>query len=894
VALAVGSRIGHYQVTGLIGAGGMGEVYRAVDDRLGREVALKILPETVAHDRDRVARFRREAQALATVSHSGIAQIFGIEEASGASALVLELIEGPTLAEVLDARGVGGRLGMDDALAIARQIADALEAAHAEGIVHRDLKPANIKLRAARDLRDVSPATADVSQMTVKVLDFGLAKALDVHGDRRPDPDSSPTFTHQETAPGLILGTAAYMSPEQARGRVVDERADIWSFGVILYEMLSGVRLFAGDTVADVLSRVITAEPDWSALPADTPSNVRRLLRRCLEKEPKRRLRHIADARLELDDLDAFEALYAMPASGSRSRRALPWALAVAATAAFGTLAVRHAAEQPAPAPPVEFLLPTTGDLAGGRFPHLSPDGRQIAFTILRRGRAAIWVRPLDSLVARELPATDGADEIFWSEDSGSIGFIAAGDVKAINVATGVVKPLCTARDWKGASWSARHGVILGSMTSGLVRCETGAALTTLAAEDASHRFPVLLPGESWMLFLAVRKQGDSELRVARLDGTDVRVVTPAGSQGVYSAGHVLFFSRAWAGGRLMAMPFEPSSARAGEPFPITSTLVDLDVADRRAAFSASLGGVLAFFPLPRGESQLTWLDRAGKPIGTISEPEVHYNMNLNGDETRLAVSRATGSPSNIDIWTIDLARGNQTTRFTDNPGDEFDPVWSPDGSALVYNSNRDGSFYFLRRADPSSAEEVVLQTTRVAMTPDWSGAGNLLVYTQDSPDTRYDIHMVRLAGDRRPASVLATSAVEREPALSPDGRWMAYISDVSGREELWVRPFPSGGTPVQISTKGGASPRWRADGREICFVDADRNMNAVAIDTSRGLRAGAPVPLFSTAQMRTGQHGYAITRDGSRFLVLQRISLPAVAGHTVTTDWRAMARQGR
>jgi Tol biopolymer transport system component len=876
----------------------MGEVYRARDTALHREVALKVLPGVFAQDADRLARFAREAQALASLNHPNIAQIYGLEQTGSTPALVLELVEGPTLADVIQARGPGSPIALTDALAIARQIADALEAAHNAGIVHRDLKPANVKLRVPATAVQTPLAQLDLSETTVKVLDFGLAKALSADpASGASEPSNSPTLTNRATALGVILGTAAYMAPEQARGKSVDRRADVWAFGVVLLEMLTGRRVFRGEEVTDVLAQVITAEPDWKALPPATPPAVRRLLRRCLEKDPRRRLRDIGDARIELDHEDAAETVQAsadaaLPLEGPPPKRRLAWlgwAVAAALAAALGVVTVTRPGAQPPPL--TEFTLDGFGALPLSSDFAVSPDGTMLAMvTGAAQQRPAIWIRPLGELEARAIPGTEGAVDLFWSADSQSIGFLADGYIRHVKVATGVAAVACQTDTFRGGTWSHDNTIVFSARTEGLRRCDSSTPITTVASPEVEHAWPVFLPDGRHIVYLAVAP-GSTELRVVSLDGTATTTIGPADSNAVFAAGHLIYTL----GDRLVAQAFDASALRTtGDPFPLADGLPGSVSGRRKGLFSASSGGVLVYRLLnDRIPDQLTWIDRHGRPIGKVGEPGVFVNLNLSPTGRQLAVSRLTGSPPNVDIWLIDFERANQFTRLTDHAGAEHDPAWSPDGRTLIFNSNRQGAYaLFQKPADPGAAEENLVSggSTGWMTTPEWSGPAKAIFYSlQSSPPSR-DIWLLPVEGERKPRAFLATRFDERDPAPSPDGRFVAYESDASGRREIYVRPYPAGEPAVPVSVAGGVAPRWRGDGREIVFVSLDGMMMGAAIDTSAGVRVAPPRELFPVTLGTTDGHPYAVSSDGQRFVIPVRETSARPAPLTVTTDFVAGA----
>ena len=893
MSIASGSRLGPFEVLGTLGAGGMGEVYRARDTALNREVALKVLPSAFAKDPDRLARFAREAQALAALNHPNIAQIYGLEQTESTPALVLELVEGPTLADMIAARGPANPLPIGDALAIARQMADALEAAHNAGIVHRDLKPANIKLRLPATVAHSSLGQLDLSETTVKVLDFGLAKALSAdHASGAGDASRSPTLTHRATALGVILGTAAYMAPEQARGRTVDKRADIWAFGVVLLEMLSGRRVFKGEEATDVLAQVLTAEPDWNALPAGTPPAVRRLLRRCLEKDPRKRLRDIGDARIELDDGAADPGSNQLSNTlrgeqhSATSRRAvwLGWFAAAGLAATLGIVAFQWP-DRPRPAAPLQFTLEGFGSLPVSSDFAVSPDGTMLAMiTGTAQQKPAIWIRPLGGLEARVIAGTEGAVDLFWSADSQSIGFLSGGQIRHVKVATGIITAACQTSIFSGGALSHDNTIVFSAGAGGLRRCDSPKPITTVVNPEISHSWPVFLPDGRHILYLAEAPER-TELRVVSLDGTTTKVIGPAESNAVFAAGHLIYII----GNRLVAQPFDLAALQTtGDPLLLDDSPPESVVARRRGVFSASNGGMLVHRLLRRIPAQLTWVDRSGRPVGKVGGPGIYINLNLDPTGRRLAVSMPTGSPPNVDIWLIDFERADQFTQLTDHAGAEYDPAWSPDGRALIFNSNRQGPFaLFQKPADPGSNEEAIV-STGWNTTPEWSRPAKAIFYTLVSSASR-DIWLLPLEGERKPRVFLATRFDERDPAPSPDGRFIAYESDASGRREIYVRPYPAGEPAVPVSVAGGLAPRWRGDGKEIVFVSLDGMMMGAAAETSAGLRIAPPKALFPVA-ISTNGHSYAVSNDGQRFLIQVRQPGAQPSPLIVTTNFLASA----
>ncbi len=883
MSLVIGTRLGQYQVLALLGAGGMGEVYRARDYKLNRDIALKVLPDLFAVDPDRLARFQREAQLLASLNHPHIAAIYGFEDAGDRHALVLELVEGPTLAERIDgstgsrdpaqptvgrAQPSGRPLPLEEALPIARQIAEALEAAHDHGIVHRDLKPGNIKLRP---------------DGTVKVLDFGLAKARDPvdveHDIKRPEASQSPTLTTPAmTRAGVILGTAAYMSPEQARGMPVDKRTDIWAFGCVLYEMLTGSRAFEGDHVTDTLAAVVRADPDWSRLPPGTPLGVRRLLGRCLEKNRTRRLRDIGDAVLDLDDRQTETS---EKSSANRGvpllRERMAWVSALVLLAGV-VAAMAFRPVRPAPEMRLEITTPWVGfDNLDAASLALSPNAVTLAFVATAEGLPRLWVRHLNSTTARPIPGTGGASLPFWSPDSRSIGFFADGKLKRVDVDSGSVQILANAPVGRGGSWS-RDGVILFTPTnSGLIQrvSATGgeaANVTGRVPSQMSHVFPQFLPDNRHFLFYV---QGTAEARgvyVAQLDGGQPIHLLDADAAAIYATPGRLLFVRQ---GTLFAQDFDIARlALSGGPFSVADQVAVSGGGS--AALSASDAGHVAYRAgLPGGLRQLVWVDRSGRELERIGEPisGVAVNPAISPDGRRLVLQRTIDG--NIDIWQLELGRGT-LSRLVSNPALDVNPIWSPDGRWIAFGSNRMGAVDLYRKsATGSGSEEPLLKSPNTKSVTDWSLDGQWLLYRDADPNTGFDVWALPMTGEQKPLLVVQTSFDERDAQFSPDGKWVAYGSNESGRFEIYVQPFPGPGTKWRISTNGGAQVRWRRDGKELFYIALDGRLAAVPITldpNAQTVGAGEPTLLF-TAPIGNpvptiDRHEYMASADGERFLL--------------------------
>jgi Tol biopolymer transport system component len=875
--VSAGDKLGPYEILAPLGAGGMGEVYRAHDPRMGRDVAIKIAPERFSE------RFEREVHAVAALNHPNVCTIHDV----GPNYLVMELVEGPTLAD----RIRQGPIPLDEALDIARQIADALEAAHEKGVVHRDLKPQNVKLKP---------------DGTVKVLDFGLAKlgaAPDSDATTR-SPDS-PTLTMNATQVGAILGTAAYMSPEQARGKAVDRRADIWAFGVVLYEMLSGKDLFAGDTVADILAAVVVREPDWKSVPA----RVQPLLRHCLEKDPRRRVRDISDAMLLLD---------AAPPDEARAPRKWVWLSTGAAALfllAFAALALVHFREAPPPADAVRFQIPLPPDVSftqNSTFA-LSPDGRMLAFSGFGSdGVTRIWIRSMDSLATRPLPGVEigpGAP-FFWSADSRYLAFQAEGKLNKIEIAGGPAQTVCDAPgNVFGGSWSGDDVILFGS-ASGVMRVPAGGgrpvAVTAPPVPGTLHGFPRFLPDDRHFLYLAFRGPDAGAVYTGSLDTRPVKqshvplLKTDYAVAYVPASGHLLFVR----GETLLAQRFDPGRLRLdGEPLPI---IEQIGQAPNLAFgyFSASQSSSLVYLGAPDRNRQLTWLDRQGNSAETAVEPAPILSVKVSPDGTKAATMLQ--GQNQVAIWLIDFVHGG-SSRFTFNSPVDATPVWSPDGKRLAWLSNHGGVWGVYQKASDGSGNDELLYKflgDGPSALTDWSRDGRFLIYA-----LRGDIWALPVAagaaGDRKPFPIVDTPALENGAYLSPDSRWIAYISNESGRQEIYVRGLDlaagaAGSSPVagkwMISRGTLGMARWRADGKELLFLSADGAVMAVDVAGGPAFQASTPrllfkLPLEFISLYQNPGVLADVTRDHRRFLVSMPPRQSGQGGFTAVLNWQTAVR---
>jgi eukaryotic-like serine/threonine-protein kinase len=898
VAIQSGNRVGPYEVLARIGVGGMGEVYRARDVKLGRDIALKVLTEAFASDAERMARFQREAKVLASLNHPNIASIYGLEDSGNTPALVMELVEGPTLADRIQL----GPIPIDEALDIAKQLSEGLEYAHERGIVHRDLKPANVKV---------------ANDGTAKILDFGLAKA--VEGDPASiDISTSPTISRLATQAGILLGTAAYMSPEQAKGRQVDRRADIWAFGCVVYEMLTGKMAFQGDSVADTLAAVIKQDPDWSRLPAATPLGVRQLLQRCLKKDAKQRLQAIGDARLALEEVltgtpDAAPLPAGEVVSVSYWHRALPWALsgALAVALAAGALMVRFDPEPRAPAEAMRFQVRPAAMLANGGAFALSPDGRQLAFVAMTSdGVPRLWIHSLNALEARPLSGSELSSTpppFFWSPDSRYIAFEDnGGKLKKIDIFGGGAETVCDLHDTVaiGGSWNRDGVIIFGASNGGLMQVSAnGGPVSPLTTIDKSqgetgHLLPSFLPdGRHFIYHRSSTEAGDHGIFIGSLGVKPEQQSSQRLLESDFGAAYVassdpglgqLLFVR---DGALMTQPFDAHHLELkGEPATIIS---QVGTFREFGFFSASANDVLVYRTGGGGEAyQLTWLDREGKILGKAGKPGVYSGPALSPDGTRAAVSESADvQNAKNDLWLVDFSRGT-TTRFTFGSSATQDPVWSPDGKRIVFPVERDGIYDLYQKPASGAEDEALLLKSGDSKYPSSvSRDGRFLLYFANNPKTKYDLWVLPLDGSAKPFPFLQTESNEIDGHFSPNGQWVAYASDESGRYEIYVRRFspdtPSAaGGKWQISYNGGSEPRWSTDGRELYYLSPDWKLMVVEITTGPLFQPGTPKLLFQAPQ-QSGLTAGDYTVDGKHFLFLA----PAEQGDapfTVVVNWQA------
>jgi eukaryotic-like serine/threonine-protein kinase len=867
--LSVGDKLGHYEVLSLLGRGGMGEVYRARDTKLKREVAIKVLPEALARDPERMARFQREAELLASLNHPNIAHIYGVEE----RALAMELVEGETLPCPLP---------MDHALNYATQIAEALEYAHTRGVIHRDLKPANVK---------VTP------EGVVKLLDFGLAKAIHKPLASLEDPENSSTLTLGHTEAGVVMGTPAYMAPEQAAGMNVDARADIWSFGAVLYEMLTGKRAFSGASIADTLAHVMQKEPDWKALSGKASEPVQKLVRRCLTKDLRQRLQAIGEARIVLENPQDEPAL---PTVSSSPRVA--WALAVLLISAIGTLAFLFLRQQPLPAPQV--FRTTIEPPPKTRLTNfaLSPDSRYVAIVATGEHGDQIWVRPLDSFQVQALAGTEGGSFPFWSSDSRSIGFFAGEKIKRISVDGGPVQTVCDAPNARGGTWNSENVIVFGSELGGLRRVNAAGGLPDRLPGKPTGNSPTFLPDGRRFLYEATGKDGGIYLGSldAKSDAPDALITSDISNPQYLppseesSPGYVLSVRDE----TLMAKPVDPNSlAPVGDPFPVFEQVSSLPANNTYFLYSLSRNGMIVH--QPTRPLQHTILDRSGRPLVTIGDPvPTQGRVALSPDGKRIITERGVGGK--IDLWIATVDHG-PASRLTFDPSMNLAPVWASDGNRVAFSSNRGGSYDLYLTASNQAGQDRLLRRNGAQLLPtDWTRDGRFLIVQQTgkaaSPsEASSDLFALPPEDDAEPIPLLTSAANEMEGTVSPDGKWLAYASDESGSYEVYVQPFAPGnpqasGGKSQISAGGGRDPHWRGSGGELYYVSADRKMMAVAVKTGRdGLERGSPQALFDVHfYTDVTLSRYAVSADGQRFLAAIPVESFSEGLIHLTVNWLA------
>jgi serine/threonine protein kinase/Tol biopolymer transport system component len=858
----------------------MGEVYRARDTRLGREVALKVLPASFADDKTRLSRFRQEACAAGALNHPNILAIYDVGTDDSAPYVVSELLEGETLRQ----RMGGVALPQRKAIDYSQQLAHGLAAAHEKGIVHRDLKPENLFI--TKDGR-------------LKILDFGLAKLTQT--DNGQIQTNVPT-RRIDTDPGTVMGTVGYMSPEQVRGQAVDHRSDIFAFGAILYEMLSGKRAFHGGSAAETMSAILKEDPpDLLATNRTVSPALERILHHCLEKNPEERFQSARDLAFDLQSISgtSTQALSTSPRATrfwNRGWERVAWltltGILLLAASASTILYLRRGS--PAEVRSMRFLIfpPDQSNILGTAL--ISPDGQRLVMRVGdSTGKVALWVRPLNGLAAQMLPGTEGAGSSFWSADSRSIGFFGGGKLKRIDIAGGgAPQTICDSTEGRGGTWN-RDGTIIFSAigADGLFRVSAVGGVPILitkldqSRQETWHRLPYFLPDGKHYLYAANSARPEySGVYIGALDSNETKRLFGSSTNAVYAPPGYLLFVRETT---LMAQQFDATTLQlSGEPQPLVEQVQVNPIGS--SSYSVSDDGVLVCLNAG-ARSQLTWFDRDGKLLSLVGAIGSHSNVSLSPDEKRVAVATWDPQTGTRDIWIIDEARAT-STRFTFNGAEDFLPLWSPDGANILFVSERSGiGNFFEKPTSGATNEQEILKTDERKWPSDWSKDGQYVAFTSSSPTTRLDLWVLPMFGDRKPISFLQTSFNEDGPRFSPDGHFIAYYSDDSGAYEIYVQPFPATGAKWQISSGGGMQPRWRRDGKELFYMAPNRKLMAVDLDFSKGaLEAGVPKVLSTTSSL--GYVGprnlYECSGDGQRFLINSLrpddVSIPV----TVVVNW--------
>jgi serine/threonine protein kinase len=880
MALTIGAQLGSHEITALLGKGGMGEVYRARDLKLKREVAIKILPEEFSRDADRVSRFQREAEVLASLNHPNIGNIYDLGEQNGSRYLVLELVEGESLTDLI----ARGPIPVEEALRIALQICEALEVAHERGIIHRDLKPANIRL---------------TPNGRVKVLDFGLAKAF--RDQPQTSLSNSPTLMNA-SVPGVILGTAAYMSPEQARGKSVDARTDIWALGCILYEMLTAKPAFDGETTTDILAKIIEGEPNWSRLPAQASGYIRTLLEIVLNKDRKQRLQHVGDVRVLLNQSPLRESPPPAPVAGPARRRA--WLVrAVVSLAFLATLIPTglYFLRAPEQATEISFEMSAPGIINESLL--VSPDGQRVAYVATVNGKKSIWIRNIGSASAQQLAGTDNAQNylLSWAPDSLRLGFFADGQLKKIDVTGGAPTSLAVSPIGAPGAWNSNGDILFSAVGRGgliIARVsDAGGEVTPLtvldpSAKDRGHFAPMFLPDERRFLYVSAQALSDTQADAVLYAGSlDKKPATRLRSLGI---GNNINFNRSpmtlvkpgWLlfalNGPLLAERVSADGASLSqEPFRVAERVAAFSASEKLLVYRRGSSGAPA---QPGATNQLAWLDRTGKPLGFAGDPGNYFSVSLSPDNRRAAIVKSNNT-TQMDVWVMELDRGAQDP-VAARPGYDFFPAWAPDGREIAFGSQGDNAVspprLYRRSSISVGGDTLLLDGSPMASEPqDWSSDGKFIIFISNSGGgSKRDLWYLPLSGDAKPIPYLESNASKAQAQLSPDGRWLAYSTDESGSFQIVVQSFPDPkGSKIVVTRNGGTEPRWRrSDGGELYYLAPDGKLMVVPVKGGNTFEPGRASTLFQTplpaASPSVTDFRYDVTRDGKRFLIVSPTSV--------------------
>jgi eukaryotic-like serine/threonine-protein kinase len=878
VALTAGSRLGPYEILAAIGAGGMGEVYRARDTRLERTVAVKVLPEHMTSDADLRQRFEREAKTISQISHPHICALYDVGREGDRDYLVMELLDGESLAARLDK----GPLPAEQLLRYGIEIADALDKAHRLGIVHRDLKPGNVM----------------ITKSGVKLLDFGLAKFQAAARDKALSGVSVLATEAQKSQPlterGTVLGTFQYMAPEQLEGGEADARSDIFAFGALLYEMATGKKAFSGKSQASLAGSILRDDPtSVTEIAPMMPPALNRVIKTCLAKDPEDRFQTAHDVKLQLQWVAEGGSQAGVPApvaARRKSRERLAWSVAAVGLLAAAGLAFGFVRRAPTPPRAVRFEVGAPEGVIAVDAPRVSPDGRYLAFNATdSEGKTRIWVRPMNAIAAQPLNGTDGTGRPFWSPDSRFLGFMAEGKLKKIEVTGGPAQKICDAPTGADGSWSSQ-GVILydGTGNDPIYRVPAAGGTPTVAVKadkNGQVGWPEFLPDGRHFLFMAIAaKPEDSKYRVGSIDSTDSKPFAPAQTLVTYAPPGYLLFVR---DRTLVAQRFDPKSVKAlGEPIPLAEHIGTDSVG--LATFSVSRDGTLAYRTGEAG-ARLLWLDASGKELEALGDRGEYFNPALSRAGDRLAFDLNDPRGGKTDIWIRDLTRG-VNSRFTFGEGNNSASVWSPDGATIVFRSDRSGLYdLFEKPSNGQGEEKILLKSDEPKFACDWSRDGRYIAYASQNQKTGWNAWALPTFGDRKPIPIVVGAFAELLPKFSPDVRFVAYQSNESGRAEIYVQSFPTPSGKWQASSSGGTDPAWSADGKKLFYRAADQKLMAVDVDAGETFKAGIPQALFpARVQPGTARNKYVVSVDSTRFLMISPLGREALTPTTVVLNWSA------